>query len=80
MKTPRSYRKFQPHQEKIKTLETHEPRFKRVFNEYQSLSDELWDMESGDHPSAVSDDFLLALQEQTHYLEKEIDDWLGEKP
>ncbi len=76
MKTPRSYRKFNPQKQKIQDLGKSHPRFKRVYSEYENLSDELWDMENGDYPTAVPDDFLYALQIQTYYLEEEIDQWL----
>lgn len=75
MKTPRPYRKFQYKQEKIKDLEEHHPRFKRIFMEFENLSDEIWDIETGSR-EAVPDDFMDALQLQTNYLEQEIDEWL----
>ena len=78
MKTPRTYRKFQYKQEKIKDLEEHNPRFKRIYSEFENLSDEISDIETGDRAS-VPDDFMFALQLQTHYLEDEIDHWLDLK-
>ena len=39
MKTPRPYRKFQYKQEeKIKDLEEHNPRFKRIYSEFENLT------------------------------------------
>lgn len=78
MKTPRSYRKFQFQQDKIKNLEEKSPRFKRIYTEFENLSDEIWDIETGDKDS-VTDDFMLALQLQTNILEDEIDNWLSLK-
>ncbi len=78
MKTPRSYRKFQFQQDKIKNLEEKSPRFKRIYTEFENLSDEIWDIETGDRDS-VPDDFMMALQLQTNFLEDEIDNWLGLK-
>ena len=78
MKTPRSYRKFQFQQDKIRNLEEKSPRFKRIYTEFENLSDEIWDIETGDRDS-VPDDFMMALQLQTHFLEDEIDNWLSLK-
>lgn len=78
MKTPRSYRKFQFQQDKIKNLEEKNPRFKRIYTEFENLSDEIWDIETGGKDS-VTDDFMLALQLQTNILEDEIDNWLSLK-
>ncbi|MBP8085309.1 MAG: hypothetical protein KAY28_04080 [Cloacibacterium sp.] len=78
MKTPRSYRKFQFQQDKIRNLEEKSPRFKRIYTEFENLSDEIWDIETGDRDS-VPDDFMMALQLQTNFLEDEIDNWLGLK-
>lgn len=78
MKTPRSYRKFQFQQDKIRNLKEKSPRFKRIYTEFENLSDEIWDIETGDRDS-VPDDFMMALQLQTNFLEDEIDNWLGLK-
>ena len=78
MKNPRSYRKFQFQQDKIRNLEEKSPRFKRIYTEFENLSDEIWDIETGDRDS-VPDDFMMALQLQTNFLEDEIDNWLGLK-
>lgn len=78
MKTPRTYRKFQFQQDKIRNLEEKSPRFKRIYTEFENLSDEIWDIETGDRDS-VPDDFMMALQLQTNFLEDEIDNWLSLK-
>lgn len=78
MKAPRPYRKFQFKQEKIKDLEEHNPRFKRIYTEFENLSDEIWEMETGDAAS-VPDDIMYALKLQTYFLEDEIDLWLDLK-
>ena len=78
MKTPISYRKFQFQQDKIRNLEEKSPRFKRIYTEFENLSDEIWDIETGDRDS-VPDDFMMALQLQTNFLEDEIDNWLSLK-
>jgi uncharacterized protein YdcH (DUF465 family) len=75
MKHQNKYRKFQLQQENIATLERENSRFKRVYSEYENISDELWSLEnSEDKP--VPDDFLNAMILQTSYLEEEIEDWL----
>ena len=78
MKTPRSYRKFQFQQDKIRNLEEKSPRFKRIYTEFENLSDEIWDIETG-YRDSVPDDFMMALQLQTNFLEDEIDNWLSLK-
>lgn len=70
-----SFRKFKPQEEKIQQLEKDNPRFKRIYEEYESMSDQLWDLENGDI-QGIPDDFLNAIKLQTEYLEDEIDDWL----
>lgn len=70
-----SYRKFSDLQKKIEELEKTSPRFKRVYSEYETMSDELWNLENSD-TSEVPDDFLNAVKLQAEYLEDEIDDWL----
>lgn len=77
MTTQRPYRKFVPQQKKIDALEKNSPRFKRVYSEYELMSDELWNLENSKEAN-IPDDFLEALQVQTDCLEVEIDDWLLE--
>lgn len=75
MKTQNKYRKFQLQQHNIEALEKENTRFRRVYSEYENMSDELWNLEnSKDTP--VPDDFINAMVEQTTYLEEEIEDWL----
>lgn len=78
MKNTRPYRKFRPQQAKIEELEKSSPRFKRIYSEYELMSDELWNLENSDI-SNIPDDFLNAVKLQTEYLEDEIDDWLLEQ-
>ena len=75
MNTPKKYRKFTPQQQKIEALEKESPRFKRIYSEYELMSDELWELENSDI-SDIPDDFLNAVKLQTEYLEDEIGDWL----
>ena len=75
MTTKRPFRKFVPEQKKIEQLEKDSPRFKRIYSEYELMSDELWNLENTDI-SNIPDDFLDAIKLQTSYLEEEIDDWL----
>lgn len=75
MKNRNSYRKFQPHIKKIEALEKTNSRFKRIYDEYEHISDELWELESNDSPP-LPDDFITAIQLQANYLEDEIDEWL----
>ena len=75
MNPPKKYRKFTPHKQKIEALEKDSPRFKRIYSEYELMSDELWNLENSDI-SNIPDDFLNAVKLQTEYLEEEIDDWL----
>lgn len=75
MKNRNSYRKFQPQIKKIEVLEKTNSRFKRIYEEYEYISDELWEIESNDGP-ALPDDFINAIQLQANCLEDEIDEWL----
>ncbi len=77
MTTKRTYRKFTPQQKKIEELEETSPRFKRVFSEYEIMSQELWTLENTEIPN-IPDDFIDAVKIQTEFLEDEIGDWLFE--
>lgn len=79
MTTQRPYRKFMPQQKRIEELEKNSPRFKRVYSEYEMMSEQLWDLENTDNTN-IPDDFMEAIKLQTEYLEEEIDDWLLDKP
>lgn len=78
MKTLRPYRKFQLNQKKIEALEKSNERFKRIYSEYETMSEELWDLENSEGES-IPDDFINAIKLQTSYLEDEIEDWLLEE-
>lgn len=64
-----------PQQQKIEQLEKTNSRFRRVYSEYTTMSEELWDLENSEEVS-VTDDFLNSMKLQTSYLEDEIEDWL----
>lgn len=72
----RPYRKFLPQQKKIEELEKSSSRFKRIYSEYELMSDELWNLESSESAESIPDDFINAIKLQTTYLEDEIEDWL----
>lgn len=75
MKSQNKYRKFQLQQKNIEALERENSRFKRVYSEYENMSEELWNLENSDK-EPVPDDFINAMILQTSYLEDEIEDWL----
>ena len=74
----RPYRKFLPQQKKIEELEKSNSRFRRIYSEYELMSDELWNLETSDTSGSIPDDFINAIKLQTSYLEDEIEDWLLE--
>jgi len=79
MKNPgKPYRKFLPQQKRIEELEKSSTRFKRIYSEYELMSDELWNLENGDAGN-IPDDFINAIKLQTSFLEDEIEDWLIEE-
>ena len=69
------YRKFFSEEKKVKELQQSNDRFKRIFSEYDSMSEELWKWEN-EKDSDVPDDFMDAVKLQTSYLEDEISHWL----
>ncbi|MCI3937723.1 hypothetical protein MQX03_10950 [Chryseobacterium aahli] len=75
MKSQNKYRKFQLQQQNIEALEKENTRFKRVYSEYENMSDELWNLENKEG-EPIPDDFINAMVMQTSYLEEEIEDWL----
>ncbi|MBC7556015.1 MAG: hypothetical protein H7195_03530 [Chryseobacterium sp.] len=75
MKNQRTLKRFLPLKGKISELKKNNSRFKRVYREYEIMTDELWDLENSPEIS-VSDDFLNAVNLQANYLEEEIDGWL----
>ncbi len=76
MNAKNSYRKFQKEQKKINDLEKSNARFRRVFTEYETMSDDLWQLESSDAP-AIPDDYVDSLRIQQSFLEDEVQDWLN---
>lgn len=74
-KNQRSLQRFSPLKQKISELKKNNSRFKRVYKEYEFMSEELWTLENSTEVS-VSDDFLNAVNAQTNYLEEEIEGWL----
>lgn len=75
MKSQNKYRKFQLQQKNIEALERENSRFKRVYSEYENMSEELWNLENSNN-EPLPDDFINAMILQTSYLENEIEDWL----
>ena len=74
-KNQRTSQRFSPLKQKISELKKNNSRFRRVYREYEIMSDELWTLENSSELS-VPDDFLNAVNTQTNYLEKEIEGWL----
>lgn len=70
------YRKFQAQQDQIRILEKTSSRFKRVYDEYALMSEELWNLETAEG-EGLPDDFINSIMLQTSYLEEEIEDWLS---
>ena len=75
MTTTHTLSKFIPQQKKIKELEKRNPRFKRVYSEYEMMCEQLWNVENT-KGSSLPDDFVEAIKLQTEYLEVEVGDWL----
>lgn len=75
MKSQTTTQRLSPLKGKISELKKNNSRFKKVYREYERMSDELWDLETSPEIS-VSDDFLDAVNVQTNYLEEEIYGWL----
>ena len=75
MKNQSINRRFKPLQQKISALKKNNSRFKKVYREFEIMSDELWNLENSSDVS-VSDDFLDAVNLQTTFLQDEIEDWL----
>lgn len=75
MKKRPNYRKFQPQLKQIEELEKNNSAFKRIYSEYEFMSNELWEIEN-DEKNSIPDDFINAIQLQAEYLEEEINNWL----
>jgi uncharacterized protein YdcH (DUF465 family) len=59
----RPYRKFLPQQKKIEELEKSSSRFKRIYSEYETMSDELWNLESNETTESI----LMTLSMPSNY-------------
>ena len=79
MKSNRPYRRLKPQRQKIEELEKSIQRFKRIYSEYEQVSEELWNMENSEDIS-TPDDFIDATQQQKDFLQHEISDWLRDNP
>ncbi|VEE10400.1 Uncharacterized protein conserved in bacteria [Chryseobacterium gleum] len=73
--TSKQIQKIPASTENIEALEKENSRFKRVYSEYENMSNELWNLENSTG-EPVPDDFINAMELQTSYLEDEIEDWL----
>jgi len=71
------YRKFQgATRPNSQTWKKPDSRFKRVYDEYALMSEELWNLETTEG-EGLPDDFINSIILQTSYLEEEIEDWLS---
>lgn len=75
MKRRPSYRRFQPELKIIEELEKNNSNFKRIVSEYESIAEELAEIENN-KKNELPDEFIFALQLQTECLEEEIKNWL----
>ena len=78
MNTQNPCKKFDSQREKIQTLLLENSRFKRIYEEYDYLSDNLWDLEQREDIS-ITDEFINYIKLETNYLENEISNLLLEK-
>ena len=78
MNTQNPCKKFDSQLEKIQILLLENSRFKRIYEEYDHLSDNLWDLEQTEDVS-VTDEFINYIKLETNYLENEISNLLLEK-
>lgn len=60
---------------KQQELERKNPRFKRMITEYESITDELWEMQN-DNSKNVADDLLNAMEVQSDLLSDAIEEYL----
>lgn len=70
--------KFQDCKEKIREMEEHNPRFRRVYSEFNAIVEEIRQMKR-DSEDSVPDDFWWALETQKALLEEEIEHWLRQE-
>lgn len=75
MEKRKPYGKFYRQQKRIKELESSNSRFKRIYSEYEFMSNELWNLENAEGP-AITEEFINSIKLQTSYLEGEVEDWL----
>ncbi len=75
MKSQNPYRKFDATNAEVQTLLVKNARFKRMYDEYNQLSENLWNLEQSEGES-LTDDFLNYIKVQTSYLENELQDIL----
>lgn len=73
MKTKIPRNRFSKQKNTIKELSAHNSRFKRIFDEYESISDQI-----SHTPPDIPDDFFDAMNIQKLFLEEEINEWLKE--
>lgn len=75
MKSQNPYRKFDATKAEVQTLLVKNAKFKRMYDEYNQLSENLWNLEQSEGES-LTDDFLNYIKVQTSYLENELQDIL----
>lgn len=75
MKSQNPYRKFDATNAEVQTLLVKNARFKRMYDEYNQLSENLWNLEQSEGES-LTDDFLNYIKVQTSFLENELQDIL----
>lgn len=67
---------FSQYADKIEALRATNPRFDKVFSEYQIFYSQLYNLQTSEGIEEVTDDFLDAVSLQLSCLEDEITDWL----
>lgn len=78
MKLSRPYSRFLHFSDRIKKIEQHSPRLKRIFFEFNHIDSQLkqWKLAN---QGALPDDFWNALETQKNLLEREIKEWLTQE-
>ena len=79
MKSLVTVKKFSSRKEKVQNLMHSNSKFKRMFEEYDNMSEDLYNLESSEGIS-ITDDFINYIKIQTNYLEAEIEDFLMSNP
>ena len=79
MKSLVTVKKFSSRKEKVQNLMRSNSKFKRMFEEYDNMSEDLYKLESSEGIS-ITDDFINYIKVQTNYLEAEIEDFLMSNP